>query len=272
MEGFVILDKNMNAILGDNISGIGIECNTISGKYLYFESIIDCMKFWTLKDERLFLAECGNRIEYDCVNPVIRYTKSIKLIREINQKEINDFIKNNLDDILKYEDFECIKLNLIDYNYNRDRYVHDTDYNIRVRLARNGYGLDRFVKDHNKFVRAEVAKRGYHLDILVEDHSSIVREEVAENGYGLEKLVNDPDPSVRARVAEKGYGLEKLVDDSEPCVRVRVAEKRYGLEKLVYDKEWNIRITVASQGYGLEKLINDTCIFVREEAERQLKK
>lgn len=56
---------------------------------------------------------------------------------------------------------------------------------------RKGLYLDELLNDTNWVIRLELAKIGYGLETLVSDDRWEVREEVAYQGYGLDVLVND---------------------------------------------------------------------------------
>lgn len=92
-------------------------------------------------------------------------------------------------------------LNIKDINANNyKKYLSDSDFKTRAKVAELGYGLKELVDDPNWFVRKQVAKQGYGLGLLVDDPDEDVRVEVAKHGFGLNILKNDESDYVRAEV------------------------------------------------------------------------
>lgn len=92
-------------------------------------------------------------------------------------------------------------LDIKDINANNyEKYLSDSDFRTRAKVAELGYGLKKLVDDPNWYVRKQVAKQGYGLGLLVNDPDEDVRVEVAKHGFGLNTLKNDESDYVRAEV------------------------------------------------------------------------
>lgn len=61
-----------------------------------------------------------------------------------------------------------------------DELLNDTNWVIRLELAKIGYGLETLVSDDRWEVREEVVYQGYGLDILSKDESEWVRKKAQE--------------------------------------------------------------------------------------------
>ena len=239
MKGYKALRKSMRSIYGnivyklDKEYSIEGELKMCENGYHFCKELINVFTYYPL-DSRVFeIDTLDGEIKKD--NEFDKYcTNKIKLVREISKEEINEYVKNNLDE----------------FTYNKN-------WRARLVIAQLGYNLDILINDKNTYIRAEVARQGYGLDTLINDEDFIVRAEVAKQGYGLDKLVNDKDSYVLLYVIEQNYGLDKFINSEDSFIRKSVAKQGYGLDKLINDESCRVRAEVARQGYGLDILIND---------------
>lgn len=148
-------------------------------------------------------------------------------------------------DILQHDESSHVLNNVIEHNYNLEKFAEHPNDRVRYGLAIHVMkSHDDELKsqiypllkdDRNDHVREILASDGYYLDQYVTDESGWVRSSVAQNGYGLETLVNDDDEEVLMRVAEQGYGLDRLKDHPSSFVRGMVAAQGYQPEVFVND-------------------------------------
>jgi len=251
MKGYKALDMDMRAVNGNGMQYEMSKLYSMEGKVVpcengfhFCKSIEAVNGYYSIKDSRIFEVEADGEI-IDCVGKYA--AEKIMLVRELTQKEINDYFKQN-----------------------QKEFIESENWYVRSAVAEQGYGLDILVHDKDPNVRSAVAEQGYGLDRLINDEDWQVRTAVAEQGYGLDILINDYDGGVRSAVAEQGYGLDRLINDEDWQVRMAVAEQGYGLDILINDEESDVRCAVAEQGYGLDKLINDGSFFVRCTAQKML--
>lgn len=99
---------------------------------------------------RFFECTLGDRIKSGthevCSNSII-------LTDEIDFKNVDDTIKNNLHIL-----------------------ISDKDWLFRTDVAKQGYGLETLLYDKDWHVREAVVKHRYRLDVLVRDKNTYVRE------------------------------------------------------------------------------------------------
>lgn len=134
-KGFKILGKHMQSMFGD---GMVYELNrnyTIDGYieagsrgYHYYESLLDCSRFCLLPYYRIFECEITGNVSNEKGN--IKCTNGIKLVREISQDEIKQYILDNLDEFMSSKNF-LDRRTVAVYKINLDILKNDPDDYVR---------------------------------------------------------------------------------------------------------------------------------------------
>ena len=180
IKGIKVLGKNMEAVFGDGMIyeldyeyHFDGEIKCCGSGYHYFMSIVDAMGSYKLKNCRIFECDIIGKTDhygyYNC-------TDSIKLTREITQKEILKYIEDNVDILVKHWYYH-VRLNVAMYGLKLDVLVNDIERDVRCKVTEMGYGYEKLVNDNDSFVRTIVARKGYGLDKLIHDLDCIVRIE-----------------------------------------------------------------------------------------------
>lgn len=249
MKGYKTLNQNMGVFEKDYMEFELGKTYSINEKVVLQEKGFRfCEKIENLNyhysdnitENRVFEVEAEGDMESDGID---FWAQQIRLVRELTRKEIDDYFRENYEDLIKSD-----------------------NYFVRRTVAQQGLALETLIHDEHPLVRREVALQGFGLETLIHDEDKHVRRAVAQQGFGLDILVLDKSEDVRATVAYQGYKLDKLISDENCCVRRAVAAQGYGLDKLISDESWLVRIEVARNGYGLDKLISDENWFVSSEA------
>lgn len=169
MKGYKALDNDMKSLCGNMEFELG-KRYTVSGKaalcrngFHFCEKIEHLNIHCDIKSSRIFEIEAYGDIKSSDTKCA---AKSIQLVRELTKKEINEYFKQNQQELIKSE-------------YSA----------VRMAVAQQGYGLEVLVNDEYWGTRMAVARQGYGLDILVHDKDPSVSETakkmIAINGIGL---------------------------------------------------------------------------------------
>lgn len=228
-KGYKALLHDMHAVRNNILYELGKEYTTkekVKPHYRGFHfcrNLEDLDSLYDLTKYRIFEVEAGGRVihEKDCFEEEISVAKTIKLVKELSQDEIRQYLIKNKDRIINKP---YGKVTLVKYDLFIDELLNSKSPTVKKALIYRGYGLDKFISDEMIDVRRAVAEQKYHLDILINDKSWQVRAEVARQKYGLDILVNDRDANVRKAVAKQNYGLEQLIDDENVYVRMAAAD------------------------------------------------
>lgn len=227
MKGYKALDKDMRSAYGNKMQFELAKRYTVKGEVVlrrngfhFCKSIEYLNCYYDIKDSRIFEVEVYGDIKNDDHNYA---AEGIQLVRELTQKEINDYFKQYQQFLIYCEDIFGRKA-VAEQGYGLDILVHDSNYKVRTAVAEQGYGLDILIHDEDCYVRSAVAEQGYGLDQLISDKEWQVRRAVAKQNFGLDVLIYDEDYDVRRAVAQQGYGLEILIHDKERCVREAAEE------------------------------------------------
>lgn len=95
----------------------------------YFDSLEDAMIMYDLTNTRVF--ECileGDKFEHD---KYIHCTNKIKLKREVSQKEITEYVKNNLDKLVKSK-YDGVRREVASRGFALEQLINDKDISVRI--------------------------------------------------------------------------------------------------------------------------------------------
>ena len=141
MKGYKALDQDMKAIRGNGMqfklrkkytaNGVIIPCQN---GFHFCKKIEYLNLYYDISNSRIFEIEASGTIR----DGDKKYAaESIQLVRELSKKEINDYFKQNQQELV------------------------ESDYrDVRVAVAEQGYGLDTLVHDEDCAVRTAVAEQG----------------------------------------------------------------------------------------------------------------
>lgn len=184
MKGYKALSKDMKAVYGNGMQfDLGKEY-TVTGKVLICKNGFHFCKNmeylncgYRIRNSRIFEVEAHGDIRF---GRKVYVAESIRLVRELTEKEISDYFKQNQQWMLKSTDWE-IRRALADQGYGLDILVYDDDFRVRTAVARQGYRLDILLRDVDWEVRQAAAEQERRMDMLSHNKYFDVKRENTED-------------------------------------------------------------------------------------------
>lgn len=124
-------------------------------EFSFYKTLEDAYAHNELTGDVIFKVEIYGDISDSKYVENCAYCKKIRIINEIPDKFIKEYIKNR-----------------------SDKLADTGTKDVKFILIRDGYCIDKLTKDPDPEVRGKVAWNGYNLDILEKDESPIVKEKI----------------------------------------------------------------------------------------------